>query len=50
MTGQPTPQAPSTPMVTYGDGLEGPVDALEQDREIMSRAKRRASQYLSEAG
>jgi|DEB0MinimDraft_3_1074331.scaffolds.fasta_scaffold04930_3 hypothetical protein len=50
MTGQPTPQAPSTPMVTYGDGLEGPVDALEQDREVMSRAKRRASQYLSEAG
>jgi len=50
LIGQPTPQAPSTPTVTYGDGVEGPVDALEQDREIMSRAKRRAGKYLTEAG
>jgi len=50
LIGQPTPQAPATPTVTYGDGVEGPVDALEQDREVMSRAKRRAGKYLTEAG
>lgn len=50
LIGQPTPQAPTSPMMSYGDGVEGPVDALEHDNEIMSRAKRRAAQYLSEAG
>jgi len=50
LIGQPTPQPPSAPMEQFGDGVSGPVDALEQDREILSRAKKRAAQYLSEAG